>query len=480
MIGKLPFACCLLWCCLPAAASPRALNDHLLEALRRANGVPGMSAAIVKDGQIVWQGHSGHADVSRNMPVTASTRFRLASVSKFVTTVMLARLVEQQRISLEAPITRYFPEYPAKAFPITSLQLATHISGMPHYDAVLDAQRDEVTAPFESVTAGLDVFKERALVHRPGHAYLYSSFGFNLLAAVMERAAQQDYRSILAALAQRAAAPSLTAELMEADRKHWSALYEVGGKELARGNITYNWAGGGLLSTALDLARVGALTLDQSYLSPATLALFQTPVRLSSGAPVAADGFTMGIGWRMNTDQHGRRYFHHSGATRGARSHISVYPDQQLVVTLLSNASWTSAMELTARSLAEHALGQVAEEHCVPGSFTYQGRYKDQPVHGTLRVERSGQHCKAILQADNALGRWLSKGAAGASHVDLLGRGGRMALVTPLGLFPATRSGANLTLTLTGAPVVLTLRQDLAVTPPTIAFARENFTPSRQ
>ena len=117
-----------------------------------------------------------------------------------------------------------------------------------------------------------------------------------------------------------AKAPSLRRETLDADRRHWSLLYEVRGKELPRGNITYNWAGGGLLGTAADLARVGAATLDPTYLAPRTLKLYTTPVRRVDGSKVNADGATIGIGWCLNSDQHGRRFFHHSGVTRGARS----------------------------------------------------------------------------------------------------------------------------------------------------------------
>lgn len=447
---------CTLLVAMPAAAKPVELNDQLLDALRQANRVPGMSAAIIRDGKLVWQGHTGYADVARKVPVTASTRFRLASVSKFVTAAMLARLVEQNRIDLAAPVSQYLPDFPAKSHPFTPLQLSAHIAGMPHYDMKLDANRDEVAAPFKTVTAGLDIFKNRPLLHPPGTAFQYSSFGFNLLAAVMEKAAKDDFQTQLAALSAFAKAPSLEPELLDADRKHWSALYEVGGKEVPRGNITYNWAGGGLLSNAADLARVGAATLDPSFISPKTLALFTTPVRLSHGAEVVAEGYTMGIGWRLNTDQHGRRYFHHSGVTLGARSHISVYPEQRLVVAILSNASWTSAMDMTARSLAEPMFGDAGDGKCAPGNFVYQGTYKDKPISGSVRFEAMGKQCKAVFEADNAFGKWLANGA-GATSFTLYGGAGRMALVTPLGLFPASRNGASMTLTIMGKPLELAL-----------------------
>lgn len=434
----------------PAFANPAALNDKLLDELRKNNNVPGMSAAIIKDGKLVWQGSSGYADVARKIPVDTGTRFRLASVSKFVTTVMLARLVEQNRITLGDPVSRYLPDYPAKAHAFNSWQLASHSAGMPHYDMVRDANRDEAVTPFKDVAAGLAVFKDRDLIHRPGTKFHYSSFGFNLLSAVMERAAGKDFLAQLAELSAIAKAPSLEAEQLGADTTSWSALYEPGGKEVPRGNVAYNWAGGAMLSNAGDLARIGALTLDPSYISRRTLNLFTAPALLADGSPVTGENFTMGIGWRLNTDQHGRRIFHHSGVTRGARSHISVYPEQGLVVAILSNASWVSAIELTARSLAEPMMDDgsaAAARPCTTGKYAYRGTYKEKPIAGTVRFDRAGSDCTAVFVADNALGTWLANGnSSGANRLALFGRGDSLSMVTPLGLFPVTRNRDSMTL----------------------------------
>lgn len=432
------------------------LNDTLLQALQQRNGVPGMAAAIMKDGKLVWQGSAGFADVERKQPVTPSTAFRLASVSKFVTALMLARLWEQEKIDLSAPVSRYVPEFPSKQYPISSVQLASHTAGIPHYSSVLDAQRDERAKLFVTVTDGLALFKDRPLVNRPGSAYFYSSYGVNLLSAVMERAANEDFDTMLAKLAARAGAASLTAELPGNGRGTWSKLYDASGNELARGNISYNRAGGGMVSTASDLVRVGALALDTGYISGATLKRFTTPVVLDDGAPVQDERFLMGIGFRLSVDQHGRSFFHYSGVTRGARSHISVYPAQRLVVAVLSNASWTSAMDSTASALAEPVLGDGAPGKCKAGMYRYKGTYKKSDISGSMRVEAVGGLCKATLVADNALGKWLANGAGPLSFA-LYGNGESMSLVTPLGLFPADVATSSVTLTLMAVPLTLRL-----------------------
>jgi CubicO group peptidase (beta-lactamase class C family) len=439
-----------------ATVKPAQVNDFLLQELHRLNGVPGMSAAIIKDGRVVWLGTAGYADRERKIKVSPATSFRLASVSKFVTAVMLARLYEKNKIDLSAPVHRYLPEYPDKGYPITVLQLASHTSGTPHYNNLLDAARDERIKPFATVDEGLELFKNRPLAHPPGTAYLYSSFGFNLLSAVMERAAGTDFDSMLRELAVRAEAPSLTVELPGAAGDYWSKLYDTSGKTFPRGNISYNRAGGSMVSNAADLARVGMLALDAGYLSPATLQRFLTPQTLNDGSPVQEGRVLMGVGFRLSADQHGRPFFHHSGVMRGARSHISVYPAEKVVVAVLSNASWVAAMDSTASALAEPMLDLQPQSVCHAGTYRYEGTYKEQVISGTVRIESAGRVCKATMQAHNELGKQLANGSSSRAFT-FYGNGHRMAVVTPIGLFPATFSRSGIHLAFMGTPITLQL-----------------------
>src|SRR5262245_28755712 len=77
----------------PTAAS--RVSDRILAALVEANGVPGMGAAVVRDGTTVWTGSAGYRDVEKGLRVDKDTRFRLASVSKVVTATAAAKLKEQ-------------------------------------------------------------------------------------------------------------------------------------------------------------------------------------------------------------------------------------------------------------------------------------------------------------------------------------------------------------------------------------------------
>ncbi|MGH8245210.1 MAG: serine hydrolase domain-containing protein, partial [Gammaproteobacteria bacterium] len=96
-------------------------------------GTPGLSAAVAMDGTIVWSEGFGYADVEHRAPVWPASRFRIGSVSKSLTAAAVAKLVEQGKLDLDAPIQRYVPSFPDHKQKITTRQLAGHLAGIRHY-----------------------------------------------------------------------------------------------------------------------------------------------------------------------------------------------------------------------------------------------------------------------------------------------------------------------------------------------------------
>lgn len=428
------------------AAQAQALPDVLLKEFQRQSGVTGMAAAIVRDGRLAWHGEAGYADAARRQPVTQLTEFRLGSVSKFVTAAMLARLVDQGRIDLQRPVRAYLPDYPDKQHDFTPLQLATHTSGMAHYVSG-DFSLDERPQPFKSVGEALSVFRDRPLAREPGTGFVYSSFGYNLLAAVMERAAKDDFLDMLSATARLAQVPSLQAERPSPVGANWSHLYAQDGSELPRGNITYVWAGGGMLANAPDIARFGLMTLDPAFIQPKTLALFSTPQRLTNGEAISQPGYQQGIGWRISTDYFGRPYYHHAGAIIGGRSQLSVYPGQNSAVSLLSNVMFTSAVSLTTESLFDAYSGAAANGKCREGTRDYTATFRGKPVAGTIRFSKEGAYCRVDVSADNALGEGVARKGALPQVVGFSrAPDGATYFVTPVGVFPGKAAGDMLSM----------------------------------
>ena len=443
---------------LAQSASP-SLPEGLLDELRRSSGVTGMAAAVSRKGEVVWHAESGFADAAARTPVNAATEFRLGSVSKFVTIAMLARLVDESRIDLDRPVHAYLPDFPAKEHSFTSRQLATHTAGIPHYDPTLDENIDGAPAPYVSVREGLRVFQDRPLKHAPGSKYMYSSFGYNLLSAVMEQAAGREFTDLLAETARRAGAASLQAERMGAQGKHWSKLYDAAGAEIPRQNVTYKWAGGGLLSNASDLSRLGTAVLDPAFIRPATFARFVEPASLANGDSIKHADFPLGTGWRLGTDQAGRDYVHHSGAIPGGRANLSVYPREGAAIALLGNVQAVIAMEPSSEALYDAWRARPAAGQCREGRRSYSGSYDGQEISGTVTTRRQGRFCRSTLAVDNHFGKRVAPGRQDPQIVGL-GRAsdGPVYLVTPVGIFGAQAKAGTLSAQVLGKPLQLSLK----------------------
>jgi serine beta-lactamase-like protein LACTB, mitochondrial len=158
-----------------------------------ARRIPGVTLAVAVDGRIVYAEAFGYADLEQRVPVWPGTKFRIASDSKPLTAAGLMLLVERGKIDLDAPVQKYVPSFPDKEAKITPRMLAGHLAGIRHY------KDDEflISRHYDSVVEGLKIFADDPLVSPPGKEFHYSSYGFNLLSAVIESAAGEDFLSYM-------------------------------------------------------------------------------------------------------------------------------------------------------------------------------------------------------------------------------------------------------------------------------------------
>ena len=103
---------------------------RLARALVAGDNLPGLSVAVAVNGEIAWAEGFGWADVDDRAPITPRTRFRLGALSKPLTAVAAARLHDEGRLDLDAPVQRYVPAYPGKAWPISARQLMGDVAGV--------------------------------------------------------------------------------------------------------------------------------------------------------------------------------------------------------------------------------------------------------------------------------------------------------------------------------------------------------------
>lgn len=135
----------------------------------------------------VWIRGSRIQDESRS----GVSKFRIGSVSKPLTAFAVGRLVEEGKLDLDAPVQQYVPDFPKKRWTFTIRQVAGHLAGIRHYkDFSTEGFRTE---HYSTVTESLDTFKDDPLLHEPGSEYSYSSYGWNLMSAVVETASKEEF-----------------------------------------------------------------------------------------------------------------------------------------------------------------------------------------------------------------------------------------------------------------------------------------------
>ena len=296
---------------------------------------PGMAVAIAAEGQLIWSDAVGFADLEQRVPMWPHSRFRIASISKPITAAAAAKLYSLGQLDIDASVQQYVPDFPQKRWPVTTRQLGAHLGGIRSYrpGEMLSA------APYATVSDGLDIFAADTLMHEPGTRFLYSSYGWNLISAVIEGATGA---SFLDHMRQEVFLPL---EMLDTVADHPDELIALRVRFYIRNeeglllnapfvDNSYKWAGGGLLSTPIDVVRFGIAHLASTFLDDTAKELLFTEQLTNTGEPT---GYAFGWNVEMRSDD--LRYFSHSGGAIGGTSLLVIQPDAGVVVAAMINMS---------------------------------------------------------------------------------------------------------------------------------------------
>ncbi|MCW5909969.1 MAG: serine hydrolase [Cyclobacteriaceae bacterium] len=326
----------------PCAKSDAVCNaQKVCENFMDETGVNGMQICVSRDGVVKWSGVFGYANVETQTPVTAQTKFRINSISKSLTSLALIRLMAERKFDPDAPVQKYVPEFPEKKYPVTARQLAGHVAGIRDYheNDLSDLIRTE---HYASSIDALKIFSEDSLLFEPGTRFHYSSFGWNLLGALIEKISGKHYLTYMTETVfepfgmQATIGDDATKEIP--DR---STFYDLTGQPNDLGDISYKYAGGGLLSTAEDLVKFGNEILNGKSLTPKQReALFQSQ-KTKDGKDTG-----YGLGWYTGIDRNGHRIWYHAGDSFSSSSWLVIYPDDNLVVALVANSQHAAAFDI--------------------------------------------------------------------------------------------------------------------------------------
>ncbi len=317
--------------------------------------LPGLSVAVGVGGDIVWAEGFGWADLENRVPVAPDTRFRIGTASTALTSAAVGLLLEKGRLKLDDEIQTYVPEFPEKQWPVTLRQLMGHVAG------VRNDGGDEgplLSEHCERPVEGLQRFAERPLLFEPGTQYRYSSYGWILVSAAVEAAADEPFltfmrKQIFEPLGMDdTTADSATEPIPDRATPYFPrfAADPRYGPDLMRADRLFLLRG--IQRVPVHAVRPGALrawrSTAASCCSPPRSRLLQTPQRLPSGQETG-----YGLGWDLETvalaGKQTRVVGHDGESLGGMVASFMTFPEHGIVVAVTSNTSYADTFSLAVK-----------------------------------------------------------------------------------------------------------------------------------
>jgi CubicO group peptidase (beta-lactamase class C family) len=328
----------------PYSKRLRAFEDHV-RAWMKKEGVPALTIGFVRD-DYMWVKGFGYSDVENQVPATADSAYRYASVQKSMTATAILQLVERGRISLDAEIQTYVPFYPRKAWPVTVRHLLGHLGGVPHY---VNREVEQHFTTHKTTREAIAVFENYDLVAEPGTKFSYSTYGYDLLGAAIEGASGQPYADYMRDHVWGPAGMSATAM----DDPLAIVPHRVRGYQQVDGrlrnsefvDVSSRFAGGGTRGTVPDLLRFVTALNDGRLIGPASFALMATPMKTRDGTVSGfpkTEGYAMG--WNV-VHAGGRLVLLNDGGQQETRTLILDVPERRFAIALAQNLEKDTSAE---------------------------------------------------------------------------------------------------------------------------------------
>jgi len=306
--------------------------------------IPGVALLVSRAGKTVQAEGFGLANVELQAPVKPETIFQSGSVGKQFTATAVMMLVEEGKVGLDDPLTKYFPDAPASWNEVTVRELLSHTAGFGDYPDRFDFRKDWTEDELLKMVGGIP------LAYPPGTKWDYSNLGFLTLGILIHRVTGEFYGDFLQQRIFQPLGMQTTRIISEAD----IIPNRASGYRLVKGKLkNQEWvapmvnttADGSLYFSVLDLAKWDAALYTEKLLQQSSLDRMWTPAKLKDGQP-NKEGY--GFGWFIG-ERHGHRVISHDGAWQGFKTAIARYVNDQLTVVVLANLA-----EAKPDEIAEH------------------------------------------------------------------------------------------------------------------------------
>lgn len=374
---------------LSSASAQTDKVDDYIKAQMDLQKIPGLSIAVVRNGEIVKAKGYGLANIELNVAAKPETVYQSGSMGKQFTATAVMMLVEEGKIALDDKISKYFPDSPESWNNITVRNLLTHTAGTTDYPKDFDFRRDYTEAELLTKAQAIP------LSFAPGEKWSYSNIGYVTLGILIGKVSGKFYGEFLQERIFKPLAMTSARIINEAD----IVPNRAAGYRMVKGELkNQEWvspsmnttADGSLYLTVLDVAKWDAALYAQKLLKRSSLDQMWTPVKLNNG-----NTRPYGFGWAFG-DIGGHKIIEHGGAWQGFTSHIARYVDEKLTIVVLTNRAGANPGNI-AHGIARLYNSELApvthkEVPLDPRSLDqYVGQYELEPGF-VLNITRTADH----------------------------------------------------------------------------------------
>lgn len=327
--------------------------DDTIRAEMERQKLVGVSVGVIRDGKIAYLHAYGLANREKNTPMTTATVVNWASNSKPLAAVMAMQLVDEKKLDLEADVRTYVPEFPEKSAKLTPRLLMCHESGMVHYSngKVVGTKREyKESDPLADPVLALDKFNQSPLLFTPGDKTSYSTYGYILLSAVIQRAGREPYAAqIQRRIAKPLGLKSLQPDVDRTDMPDWAAGYDRRmGLVVPTPEEAHYWkhGGGAYKSNIADFARWAQALVTHRMVSPEAEKVMWTRQRLNDGNLT-----DWGLGFGLHETPAGLTVGH-GGQQDEATSFMQINPQTGSGLVVLCNCGFADMRGMARKVLA--------------------------------------------------------------------------------------------------------------------------------
>ncbi len=302
---------------------------------------PGATVLIAKDGKVIYRKAYGLANMELNVAMKPENILELGSITKQFTAVAILMLMQQNKLSLQDPLSKYIPDYP-KGSEITIHHLLSHTSGVKNYTDMPSFRTlaSEDMTPMELI----EVFKNEPLDFEPGEKFNYSNSGYILLGYIIEDVSKTSYEefienSIFKTVGMNHSLYGSKTEIIPNRASGYQPNQEDGYQNAEYLSMTLPYAAGSLMSNVDDMLLWNQAIHNNKLISEKSKLLAFTNYTTNNGKPIF-----YGYGWMPN-ELANEKTLEHSGGTFGYSTFGLYAPKQNYYVIVLTNSNGISPSE---------------------------------------------------------------------------------------------------------------------------------------